>query len=230
VVIRKSNDLQNVECLKTVRGILGKPPLHPLHFVELKHEQRIPYVRRVGELPVRTVSVLIYKPQVREPEKFQNEKHLLYRYASRLLLERISWLCRDHRREGEGDGFAEVVFSNRSAMSYEDLRRYVALLLKRSKATSDIQLDPSVIDAERIRSVGHSRLAGLQAADAVASALHFAVKRNLYGEVEPAYAPHLRRTFYRHRRTVLGYGLKFWPGTLEDIKKEVPEAKGLGDL
>ncbi|MDX2176179.1 MAG: DUF3800 domain-containing protein [Candidatus Sumerlaeia bacterium] len=230
VVIRKVNDLQVVDCLKAVRSILGKPPLYPLHFVDLKHEQRIPYVRRVGGLPIRTVTVLIYKPLVREPEKFQTEKHLLYRYASRLLLERVSWLCRDHRREGEGDGFAEVIFSNRSAMSYDDLREYVALLLERSKAASEVQLDATVIAPERIRSVEHSKLAGLQAADAVASALHFAVKRNRYGEVEPAYAPHLRRTLFRHKSTLIGYGLKFWPGTLDEIKREVPEAESLGDL
>jgi hypothetical protein len=229
VVIRKTNDLQVVDCLKAVRAVLSKPPQHPLHFVDLKHEQRIPYVRRVGELPVRTVSILIYKPLIREPEKFQNEKHRLYRYASRLLLERISWLCRDHRRPEEGDGFTEVIFSNRSAMSYDDLRQYVGLLLARSQATSEVQIDGTVIDADRIRSVEHSKLAGLQAADAVASALHFAVKRNRYGEVEPAYVPHLSRTFYRHKGIAVGYGLKFWPGTLEEIKKEVPEAEGLED-
>ena len=75
----------------------------------------------MGELPIRTVSVLVYKPLIAEPEKFQNTKYLLYRYATRLLLERVSWLGRDQRRPGEGDGFTEVIFSNRSNMSYEDI-------------------------------------------------------------------------------------------------------------
>jgi len=105
VVIRQSNDLQMVSCLKEVREVLQKTAKTPLHFVDLKHEQRVPYIRRVGELPMRAVSVLVYKPLIAEPEKFQNTKYLLYRYATRLLLERISWLCRDQRRAGEGDGF-----------------------------------------------------------------------------------------------------------------------------
>ena len=91
-VIRKTDDLQLVSCMKEVRTVLRKPPKEPLHFVDLKHDQRIPSVRRVGELPIRTVKVLVYKPLIREPEKFQNTKYLLYRYATRLLLERVSWL------------------------------------------------------------------------------------------------------------------------------------------
>ena len=88
-VIRQVNDLQMVSCLKAVREVLRKEPKTPLHFVDLKHEQRVPYIRRIGELPMRTVSVLEYKPLIAEPEKFQNTKYLLYRYATRLLLERV---------------------------------------------------------------------------------------------------------------------------------------------
>lgn len=39
-VIRQTNDLQMVGCLKEVRSILKKEPKTPLHFVDLKHEQR----------------------------------------------------------------------------------------------------------------------------------------------------------------------------------------------
>ena len=97
-VIRRSNDQQMVSCLKEVRAVLQKEPKTPLHFVDLKHDMRVPYIRRVGELPMRTVSVLVYNPLIAEPEKFQNTKYLLYRYATRLLLERVSWLGRDQRR------------------------------------------------------------------------------------------------------------------------------------
>ena len=134
------------------------------------------------------MSVLVYKPLITEPEKFQNTKYLLYRYATRLVLERVSWLCRDHRRPGEGDGFTEIIFSNRSNMSYEDIRDYLRLLRRQAADMPlKVQIDQSVIDPERIRSVEHSKLAGLQVADAVASGIHFALKVNRYGETEPAY-------------------------------------------
>jgi len=66
--------------MKEVREVLGKPPKTPLHYVDLKHEQRVPYIRRVGALPMRTVNVIIYKPLIQEPEKFRNTKYLLYEW------------------------------------------------------------------------------------------------------------------------------------------------------
>ncbi len=112
IVVRQMNDLMLVKCLADVRNVLRKLPKTPLHFVDLKHEQRVPYIRRIGELPVRTISVAIYKPAIQEPEKFQNEKYRLYRYATRLLLERISWLCRDQRQPSccwsESPGYAGI--------------------------------------------------------------------------------------------------------------------------
>ena len=230
-VIRQANDLQMVACLKHVREVLQKAPKTPLHFVDLKHEQRVPYIRRVGELPIRTVSVLVYKPLITEPEKFQNTKYLLYRYATRLVLERVSWLCRDHRRPGEGDGFTEIIFSNRSNMSYEDIRDYLRLLRRQAADMPlKVQIDQSVIDPERIRSVEHSKLAGLQVADAVASGIHFALKVNRYGETEPAYLPHLKKTIYRHKDITLGYWLKLWPEDFATVKEKAPEVKNLEGL
>lgn len=230
-VIRKENDLQMVSCLKAVREVLGKPPKTPLHFVDLKHEQRVPYIRRVGDLPIRTVNVLVHKPLIAEPEKFQNTKYLLYRYATRMLLERVSWLCRDHRQAGEGDGFAEIIFSNRSNMSYDEIRDYLSLLIRQhDDDPQKVQIVPTVIDPGRIRSVEHSKLAGLQVADAVASGFHFAVKVNRYGETETGYLPHLKKTLYRHQKTVLGYGIKVWPEDFATLKAKTPEIISLEGL
>ena len=230
-VIRRTNDLRMVSCLKDVRSVLKKEPKTPLHFVDLKHEQRVPYIRRVGELPIRTVSVLVYKPLIAEPEKFQNTKYLLYRWATRLLLERISWLVRDQRRPGEGDGFTEVIFSNRSNMSYDDIRDYLRFLLKQSLDNpGQVQIDRRVIDPERISAAEHSKLAGLQVADAVASGFHFALKVNRYGETETGYLPHLKKTIYRHKTVALGYGLKLWPDDAAAVKAKAPEVFNLEGL
>lgn len=231
VVIRQSDDCQMVSCLKEVRRLLGKPPKFSLHFADLKHEQRIPYIRRIGQLPLRSVTVLVYKSMILEPEKFQSSKYLLYRYATRMLLERVSWLCRDHRKTGEGDGSTEIVFSNRSNMSYEEIRNYLRLLAKQAQDNPlQVQFDNMVVDPERICSVEHSKLAGLQIADAVAGGIHFAVKRNRYGEAEPACLPHLKKTLYRHKGEVFGYGLKVWPEDVENIKTKAPEVLNLEGL
>jgi len=87
-----------------------------------------------------------------------------------------------------------------------------------------------VIDPDRIQSVEHSKMAGLQAADAVASSVHYAVKINMYKETEPAYLQHLKQTIYRHKAEYLGYGVKVWPGALGELKIKAPEAENLEGL
>lgn len=208
LVFRKENDLQAVQLAKQARALLKKPPKHPLHFRELRHEQRVPLARLIGQAPVRTVSVLIHKPSIREPEIFQQEKFSLYRYATRLLLERISWLCRDNRKTGAGDGRIELIFSNRSAMSYDDLRDYLGQL--RQENSERVRIDWTVIEPSLIRAVNHDQLAGLQLVDAVASGIFFAVHKNPYAETEPRYLELMSPTLFRREGRIEGYGLKFW--------------------
>lgn len=157
VVTRRENDLQVVRLMERVRQTLGRPPKQALHFCKLGHAQRVVWAREIAQTPLRTVSVLIHKPSIREPERFQSQKHLLYRYASRYLLERVSWLCRDHRKPDTGNGQAEVIFSNRSQMSYDEMRGY---LRKLREETGDFgaTIDWSVLNPEAIRAVEHSQL------------------------------------------------------------------------
>lgn len=220
VVFRKSKDLEAVRVMREVRALLNKDPKKALHFREMKHEHRVPYVRAISTAPIRTVSVLIHKPSITEPEIFQRQPFLLYRYATRLLVERVSWLCRDTRKDNEGDGSCQLIFSNRSAMSYEDLRNY--LLQLKDKPGSDARIDWDAIKPEKVRAVNHDQLAGLQMADAVASSHFFAVNLTQYGEVEDRYFSMLRPTIYRHAKSgELGYGLKFWPGSLETLSENM---------
>ncbi len=209
LVVRKENDLRIVELARQARELLKKPPKAVLHFRELKHEQRVPLARLIGSAPVRTVSVLVHKPSIESPEVFQQQAYALYRYATRLLVERVSWLCRDNRRTGHGDGRVELVFSNRSAMSYDALRDYLCHL-RDGSGERDVRVDWAVVDPARIRAVNHEQLAGLQLADAAASGVFYAVHRNPYGETEDRYLRLLRQTIYRHEGRVEGYGLKFW--------------------
>lgn len=221
VVIRQENDLQVVRLMERVRKLLNRPPKQALHFCKLGHAQRVAYAREIATVRLRLVSVLIHKPSINEPERFRSQKHLLYRYACRYLLERVSWLCREHRKEGKGDGRAEIIFSNRSQMSYDELRGYLRKL--RDSTEMSVNVDWSVVDPDIIRAVEHSQLAGLQVADAVASGFYAALNPNPFGDTEHKYARLLLPMCYRHTGTLLGYGLKFWPNDLESLKKKNPQ-------
>ncbi|HUT73818.1 MAG TPA: DUF3800 domain-containing protein [Armatimonadota bacterium] len=49
VVTRKARDLQVVKLVDRARRQLGKPDKKPLHFRDLKHEQRLPYVAEIAD-------------------------------------------------------------------------------------------------------------------------------------------------------------------------------------
>jgi hypothetical protein len=68
----------------------------------------------------------------------------------------------------------------------------------------------AALDAE-MRSVEHTKMAGLQVAGAVATSFYYTLALNRYGDNEPRYAELLKRQVYRHLGKHLGYGLKFWP-------------------
>ncbi len=127
IVVRKMEDLNTVKLVERVRGRLSKLPKSPLHFRDLRHEQKLVYLDEISRAPLCAICVLVYKRLMRQ-NIFQQEFRL-YFYAARFLIERISWYCRDSRSPSDfGDGSVEIVFSNPSGMSYEELRRYIDTL------------------------------------------------------------------------------------------------------
>lgn len=209
LVVRKENDLLMVKAAREARELIRLGDKKPIHFCKLRHEQRTPVSRIVGGLPVRTVSILIHKPCISDPEIFQQQAYSLYRYASRLLLERVSWLCRDEHDGKRGDGRVELIYSNRSAMSYDDLRGYISQL-HQGRSAQQVTIAWDVVSESLVRAVNHDQMAGLQLADVVASSVYQAVNPNFYGDTEESYLANLKRTIYRHKGQRKGYGLKFW--------------------
>src|SRR6185369_12978625 len=94
-VFRAANVAQGVQALATARGVLKREPKKPFHFSDMKHEPRLLLVNEIAKIPFRTVTVASYKPDIPDVERYQANKCLLYRYLTRLLIERVSWLCRD---------------------------------------------------------------------------------------------------------------------------------------
>ncbi|MDO8318514.1 DUF3800 domain-containing protein [Rhodoferax sp.] len=56
VVFRKTKDLEAVRVMREVRTLLGNDPKKALHFREMKHGHRVPYVRALATAPMCTVS------------------------------------------------------------------------------------------------------------------------------------------------------------------------------
>jgi hypothetical protein len=145
----------------------------------------------------------------------------LYRYLTRLLVERISWLCRDARKPNEGNGLVDLIFSDRASMSYDDIRAYFDLLRQQSQAGGDVNIHWSAINTSSLQAVAHSKLAGLQVADAVATSYFYGIKLSRYGIVDPSYVRMLKRHAYRHDANCFGYGVKFL-SKIDSLRQRMP--------
>lgn len=218
VITKKAHDLETVKLVDRVHGLLKKPDKKPLHFRDLKHEQRLPFIAEIAKADLRTVSILIFKPSLKESEKFQ-ERYRLYFYAVRYLFERVSWYCRDHKTGHDaGDGSAEIVFSNRSGMSYAEMRDYLKYLKERT-GPIDVRIHWPVMNLNKITAYSSGKRMGLQIADATASSFFYSVQSSQYGFAEDRYARMLKPVVYHRHGSYLGYGLKFWPREAEELLK-----------
>lgn len=215
-ITRKANDLETVKLVDIVRGRLGKPDKKPLHFRDLKHKHRLPFVDEIAKADLGIVSTLVHKPSLREPEEFQ-DRYRLYFYSARYLIERISWYCRDHwTNHDAGDGTAEIVFSNRSGVAYEELKDYLRRLEQRADRF-DAGIDWSVIRPDQVTAYTAGKRMGLQIADAIASSFFYAVQPSRYGYTEDRYARMLEPVVYHKDGHHRGYGLQFWPGEVDVV-------------
>lgn len=225
VVVRTSIEMETVKLVDDVRVLLNKPPKKPLHFRDLKHHHRVPFVERIASADLRAISILVHKPSLLEPEKFR-ERYRLYFYSVRYLLERVSWYCRDHagpKDSSGGNGAAQLIFSNRSGMSYAELCEYLRLL-KAGAPHNGVTIHWPSIDPANVIALSSGKRMGLQLADAVASSFFYAVETNQYGNTEDKYVKILHPVVYRYGPKYLGYGVKLWPkevATQVGIKKEL---------
>jgi hypothetical protein len=209
VVWRYSRDLDAVQWAK---GILANLPeqrrSRPLHFKDLDHGQRIMAMRAICGKPFRLTTVIANKPII--PEGTYVERHQLYHYMCRYLIERISWMCRDFRPiVPEGDGRVKLIFSRRRAMNYPDFQNYMQHL--QDLHDPDIQIHWPVIDTPGIEAHDHGSRYGLQLADLATSGLMAALEPDYYGNVEPRFARSLKPRVYNRNGNYMSYGTKMVP-------------------
>jgi len=209
VVTRIENDPRLVEVMRNCRRSIGRPDDYTVHFRNLNHHQRLAVVAEIAKAPIRTVSVICQKPLLDSTE-YLREKYRLYFYLVRFLLERVSWICRAHRPEIHlSSALTKVVFSNRSAMSYDEIRSYLVQL----RGSTDTEINWDAIHPDRITALPHRQRAGLQIADAVASSHYYAFEKSGYGFTEDRYARILLPSAFKRKQSasVLGFGIKIFP-------------------
>ena len=216
VITRQENDLLTVSgIIKETRLQFRYGATQEIHFRKLSHERKIAYLNRMSHGHIRTVTVAIHKPSLREQELFR-QQNKLYFYACRFLLERVSWFCRDNFSplKHKGDGTMQLIFSKRKNMSYKELKEYFEHLYV-AQSFLGVRIHWDTVISTQIHAFGAFQSMGLQLADAVASAMYNALNKSDYGYVEDKYVEILKPIMYRYRNTIWGYGLKVFPESSE---------------
>lgn len=191
------------------------PPKKPLHFRDLKHEARRYFAEKVGSSDfIRTVTILVYK-QFLDQGIFRRKGNRLFLYASRLLIERISWCCRDWAGL-EADSKVRLVFSSKGGLKVEEIMGYLSRLTTERERHEYRGVDN--IDIENTLILTSGRAVGLQIADAVASSYFFAVEKNRLNRVEPSYMQQIRHLSYASQGgCVFRNGVKIFPTAAEQL-------------
>lgn len=208
-LFRHSFDLDAVGWRDEIAALMPERRRRDIHFSSMNHSQKLAAAQSLAGKQIRGISVLSNKTTI--PDGVYTEKNQLYFYLTRYLIERVSWLCRDLRpRVPQGDGRVRMTFSRRGGMSYINFRDY----LHRLHAADDpeINIHWPVIDIDDgIDAKDHSTNAGLQLADAIASAFASGIELDKYGNCECRYAEIMKRIIYERHGNYFSYGVKMVP-------------------
>lgn len=221
-LFRQSLDLEAVKWRDEMLAQMPDKKSRIIHFAELNHGQKLAACKILAKKPVRTISIIAYKPII--PDGIYVDKNQLYFYITRYLIERISWLCRDMRPQvPEGDGKVKITFSRRGGLSYDNFKEYMEKL--KSFGEGDVEIHWPVIDIVGIEAKDHSKSASLQLADVSASSIAAGFEPDQYGNTEWRYAEIMRATVYHRKKNYFSYGLKFFPKHTElTLSKEQASA------
>lgn len=206
-LFRKTHSLDAVDWRDEALSKMPKQK-RQLHFAKMNHGQKLATVQTLATKPLRSLSVIAAKQPI--PEGIYTGKNQLYFYMTRYLIERLSWLCRDHRPHArEGDGRVAITFSRRGGMQYDAFRAYLEHL--KNDTSGDVNIHWPVIDIDAVTAADHSRSASLQLADVIASAFAAGFEPDRYGNCEPRYAETLKPVTYNRGKNFLSYGVKLVP-------------------
>lgn len=207
-IVRAANELSAIRHVNEAISPIETQRKSPMHFTALRHEQRIPITHRIANSAFKVITILVNKRTLGDAHGL-NRGRRLYFYATRFLLERISWLARDSRIPNSGDGRTKLVFSKCKNLSYADLTSYLQLLRNGFDMQTEIHW-PS-IDYQTLEVRQHNELVGLKIADAVATGIRYAVELSPYGYCEDRHALTLKPVVYNRNGNYRSYGMKFFP-------------------
>lgn len=222
VVVKKEMDRDVARVIDDIKTRLwGTVTRQPLHWVRLKHDKKRVVIQEIGKKEFVLFGVALekkYLARERFDSRYDRENRMRFRwamyfYATKLLVERV---CKYTERQGAK---VNLIFENRSSISYQDLKDYLTFM---TDYPGPYSRSPT-ISREIIKSVEpHNKEVKklLQVADACSGALSDALTRDKYGNTEELYLMGIMDKFDRVNGKLWGYGLKIFPRSIRSLQEE----------
>jgi hypothetical protein len=211
--LQGAEDIENVRtCYADFKKRCHRDKGWHFHFIKSDHRARLAFVEAMRPAGYVFMSIAVHKPSITVTENFKRP-YFLYFYAAKLLLERISWLCRKQDRRVD-----YAFFSSRRGLRSMKVRLYLARLRERGADLENSIYWPA-LDEMGIRVEQNKARVGLQLADLMASSIGHAIEPR-HGITEPRYVLELKEHIYRYNGSRLGYGLKVFPRLTAEMRSE----------
>jgi hypothetical protein len=210
IIVRGAEHQATRRELADLRRALGRQPGQVLHFQKFSHSQRLKAAQDLAGFSIDAiVNVILCKRGFNQPSPAGDVAYItnpdpMYLWATRLLLERVSWRIRDG-----GGGTAVVTFAHVRRFKTQKLHDYRAAL-----ASSPTKIHWPSFDGHAFKVDAPHKIELLQLADTAASALYRAVEPDEFGNTERRYLQELRPKLYRRGgASITSYGLKVFPSS-----------------
>lgn len=205
LIVRETNKAKASRMLNQLIGPMEAARKSVIHFAKLNHDQQTALCFGLARLPVRGIVIAVNKKRLGVGHTLEGKRRL-YFYCVRFLIERISWITRDLRMAGEGDGRCRLTFSHCKGLSYEGLAEYLTLL-----QGQETHVAWAHIDTEKFNVLGHPDSLWLRAADVMTSGIAKGLELSQHGFCEDRFARMLKPVMYNRDGNYLSYGLKVFP-------------------
>jgi len=221
--LQAAEEAENVRaCYKEFKGRCERQENWHFHFIKCEHRTRLAFIDTMRAAGYVFMSVAVHKASLNVTDNFKRP-YYLYFYAAKLVLERITWLCRAQNR------FVQAAFfSSRRGLNGDDVAAYLALLREKADGLEN-SIHWAALEKMAVTVEDNKERIGLQMADLKASSVGQAISLHPHDVSEPRYLLELKDHVYHRKGTRLSYGLKFFPSLTAEMRAE-PRFKWLAEF
>ena len=220
VVMKAAREPKVVDWVDRIRTDIGVTQRRHLHFRDLSPTRKLAVARAMTGLPIRAFAICSNKKNMRgysnpKAAKIPSQQWF-YNWCVRLLLERVTAFCASRTDCDYGKReMVKIEFSRRGGLHYSQTRAYHTYLGIQQEGDKIYlqkrQPVTKMLSTELMEDHPHYSRAGLQLADAVASAFYQAIDCGGPGQWDTAPAKALADIIARENGATKDFGVALFP-------------------